>query len=428
MDQDRILKLLISKISPALGCTEPAALAYAGALAAQYTSGQFKRIHVIVDKNLYKNCLRVTIPGTELKGLEYAVALGIIGGKPKHRLEVLSDLSSKEIREAERLVSSGIIDLEIKPGSGLYISVIVNSEMDEACCKIEGNHSRVTLLECNGNKLSLTELNCDQKADDTDWLTIPDIFKFIHSIPIDALNFLDEARQMNYDLALIGINDRNSSNIGPVLNTWHQGDLEFECLANYARSLTAAGCDARMNGKPHPVMALDGSGNQGIASLVPIYTITEALELNQEVSLRAFALSCLVTLYIKSKLGLLTAVCGCAVAAGAGVSAAVTYTYGGDDKQIEAAIINLIGGLACIICDGAKGSCAFKIAIAVGAAFDSAKLALNNRRILPGDGIADSSIEGTVDNLVIITREGMQNLDDTLVQLLGGKIYLNEDF
>jgi len=428
MKQNWMLSLLKQKLSPALGCTEPAALAYAGALAGKYVQGRILQVQVRVDKNLYKNCLRVTIPGTGLKGLDYAVALGITGGKPEYKLEALCDLSDAAISNAEEMVSNGMVKLKIQAETGLYISVLVESENDSVHCIIEGSHSEVTLLEHNGQKLKLPDLDQETVVDYNKGFSIDEIVEFSRSIPAEALDFLAEARKLNHDLALIGLGDQDKNFVGPALNSWTKDDLGFDHLSGYARSLAAAGCDARMSGRRKTVMALAGSGNQGITAIVPVYAVVEALGLDREVGLRALALSCLVTLYIKSKLGLLTPVCGCAIAAGAGVSAAITYIYGGDDSQVKAAVTNLVGGLAGMICDGAKGSCAFKIAIAVGAAFDSAKLALNNKRILPGDGIVGSTIEGTVDNLVIITREGMQDLDDTLVRVLGGRIYLPENF
>ncbi len=426
MSHAAILQLLQDQLFPALGCTEPAALAYAGALVRGEASGKINSIQLYVDKNFYKNCLRVTIPKTSLKGLDYAIALGIVGGNPEYRLEALQDIDTNHIREAQRLVSSGLIEVNIREGEGLYIEVSLQTEMGQARCRIEGHHSQITLLERNARQILVREKGRYEVSSLKPELSLDLILDFVRQVSVESLDFLEQGRQMNLNAAFMGLSTPAENYFGAAMFNWNEGGLAYEQVAGYAKALVAAACDARMSGKAQSVMAVAGSGNQGITATVPVAALSKALNISRESTLKAIALSYLTTYHIKSKIGLLSSVCGCAIAAGAGVSAAVVFLFGGTDQKIHFAVNNLIGGLAGMICDGAKGGCAFKISIATGAAFDAAALALKNICIQPEDGIVASDVEQTIDNLAFITNEGMNNLDNTLVKMMRVQVQSKE--
>lgn len=418
IDNKIFSRILKDQTFPALGCTEPAALAYAGALARERIEGEIKSVKVMVDKNFYKNCLRVTIPKTHLKGIEYAVALGILSGNPAYRLEVLRDINEDDIKEAAVLAGSGVITVNIGPVNHLFIEVSIETSVGSARCRIEKEHTCVTLIEQDGQAVFSGGSGFGETGDSIKMLSIENILQFIHQVPVEEIEFLSVGWEMNLKIALEGIKNRQAYFFGGALkDVYGTGDSLIN-IAGYAKALTAAACDARMGGLNHSVMAVAGSGNLGIASIVPVVAVSKASRVSREKTLRAIALSQLITIYIKTKIGVLTPACGCAVAGGVGAGAALTYILGGNDGEIRLAMNTTIGGLAGMICDGAKGGCAMKLAITVSTAFDAAVLARQGITIQDSDGIVAADVEKSIANLSFITVEGMRCLDDSLIQVM----------
>ncbi len=424
MDKKEVLKILKDNIQSALGCTEPAALAYAASLAGEKISGEIKSIEVLVDNSFYKNCLRVTIPKTNLKGLDYAVALGVIGGKPQYKLNVLRDISESDVAKAIEIARSSIIKINVRKCPGFYISVYIEADNGSGCCTIMGNHTNVVRLEHNGETMicgpAITG-SCD--IDAVHGLDLVSILKFVHEIDVEDLIFLKDSWEINMRIAREGLKENGKGYFGIALQKIYN-DLEVNlpatntCLSARIKAFTAAACDARMDGLNYPVVAIAGSGNQGIAAVVPVAVYSEMKSIPPKRVLRAIALSALVTIYIKSKIGTLTPICGCAIAASAGSSASMAYLLGGGDLDIYSAIINVIGGLTGMICDGAKGSCALKLAIAASTAFDAAHLAIQGVVIQSADGIIGNDAENTISNVRYLVNSGMKHVDEAIVCII----------
>ncbi len=420
MHDDTIIDILQSKVFPTLGCTDPVVVAYGASLARDAIKGRITKVSITVDKNIYKNAHRVTIPKTNLQGLTYACALGLLGGKPQYQMQVLQDIDEQDIARAIDLVESKVITTNVRKQPGLFVEITLLT--DEGCsrCRIEGSYTNITLLEAD-NQTILTAKKSDRiEKDHPDLceLTIDRIFKFVDQCPLEKLAFIEDGCKMNLNIAEAGLLKYNGRYFGQGIKKIAG---EYTCEDNpimCAKILTAAAADMRMDGADLPVMATAGSGNQGITGLVPIVAVAKLNNSSRESTIRAASLSHLITIYIKERIGILSQVCGCSVAAGAGASAGIAYLLGGDQATAEGAVTTTVGGLAGIICDGAKSSCAFKLSISAGIAVEAALLALEGVGITARDGIVAGTLEQTIENLAFISREGMSDVDDSILRLM----------
>lgn len=420
---------LLKKITlPAMGCTEPAALAYAAALARDYITAEVKSINLVVDKKFYKNCRRVVIPKSSLKGLDYALALGLVAGKPEYKLEVFRDINADDIKKAEALVARGVIDIDVSEHETLYIDVAIITAHETARCCIEGSHDGVTYLgkigaviNCSDHDGKMKPINQDSVSELEEPLDLQSIIVFSSQVPIEELSHLEEGCEMNYKAALFGMAEPEDHYfcLGLSGNTeLNDRDLSDPNLINYAKRLTTAASDVRLSGKACSIMSIAGSGNLGITSTLPILAVSKQLGLGKEQTLRAVALSQLVTYYIKKKVGVLSSVCGCAVAGGVGAGAGMVLLLKGSERAIMDSITNMLGTVAGMLCDGAKESCALKVSIATGAAIESANLALKGISIPASDGFIGSDIEKTLDNFATLSNQGMKNLENVLIEII----------
>ncbi len=417
---DTIIDILHSRIFPTLGCTDPVVVAYGASLTRSAVNGKVKSVIVTVDRNIYKNALRVVIPKTKLQGIAYACALGLIGGKHQYQLQVLKEINDRDIAEAAALVEKQLITINIRKQPGLFVEISLDTDSGSSRCRIEGSYTNITLLEANNEPIRQNkEFNHIKKNyPDLAHLTTDRIFTFIRDCPLGKLNFLEEGCRMNLEIAEEGLRKSEGAYFGQGIMKI-AGDCSGEVDAIiYAKMLTAAAADMRMDGIDMPVMATAGSGNQGITGLVPVAAIAKLKRLNREKTIRAAALSHLITIYIKERIGIVSQVCGCSVAAGAGASAGVAYLLGGGQKAIENAVTNTVGGLAGMICDGAKRGCALKLSISAGTAVEGALLALQEIVIPARDGIVADNLEQTIENLAYIFRVGMEDLDDSILKLM----------
>jgi len=423
MDYSTITNLLKQISLPAMGCTEPAALAYAVATARSLLSSEAKSIKVVVDKKFHKNCRKVMIAKTALKGLDYAIAFGYLAGKPEYELEIFRDLQDENIKTAEELVARGLIKVEVSNAAELHIDVTVVTETEKARCLIEKSHSNVTVLELNNQPISGLRKNETAEYSSNGafkMLSLSLIIDYINNVGIDQLEHLEAGCKMNFDAASAGLEQPDCDYFSLAMSRQHRveaSELSDSDLVNYAKLLTTAACDVRLSGKPCSIMSLVGSGNLGITSMVPILAAGKMLQTERELILRAIALSQLVTYYIKQKIGVLSSVCGCAVAGGVGAAAGLVYLRGGNEAMIYEAINNMLGIVAGMICDGAKKSCAMKVSIATSAAFESAILALKGISIDPGDGFIEADIEQTLENFKVLSVEGMKEIEDILLNI-----------
>ncbi|MDC1106294.1 L-serine ammonia-lyase, iron-sulfur-dependent, subunit alpha [Prolixibacteraceae bacterium] len=419
--QHQILELLKSEVAPAMGCTEPIAVALAAAKATELLGCKPTHITISVSRNILKNAMGVGIPGTGMRGIPIAAAMGAFGGKSEKKLEVLADASEEDVAEAKKFVEGDNVSVEQKETSEmLYIECICKNGDNSATAIIKKEHTSFYELKVNCETISIhagEEADDHNPSDDDKMppLTIKRILEFTVSTDIEELEFLKDAVEMNLAVSKEGLTHKYGLQVGKkVMENVERGILS-PGLINYAQSKTCAASDARMAGCTLPVMTTTGSGNQGITATLPIVAVAERLMKSEEKMIRALALSNLVTIHIKSKLGKLSALCG-AMVAGTGASAGITYLMGGNCKQIEAAIQNMAGGLTGMICDGAKLGCSLKISAAVNQAIQLALLAIDDVCIGDTDGIIDHDVEKTIANVAEIGSQGMQETDRMILE------------
>jgi len=419
MTNSILLDILKDQVTPALGCTEPIAVALAVAKAKETLGNLPERIEIKVDRNIFKNALAVGIPGTDEKGLHMAVALALVAGKSEYSLEVLKDITEKDVLKAQEIISNNIIHVTIAEEIvGLYVEVIALSLQGKTRVMIKDKHDNIVLVEKNGEvifKKEETTANKVSLRENIRKMNIKDFKEFVDQVDINHLDLVAQGIEMNKKMAEAGMN----SKYGKVLSEGNCAqDMDYK---DYAKYLTSTASYARMSGYPLPVMSCAGSGNHGLTAILPVVAVGEKKQVDRDEIIRGVALSLLVTIYVKSYTGTLTPVCGCGVAAGVGASAGVAYILGGTLEQIEGAIKNMIGTLAGIICDGGKPGCAFKLSISADAALESALMALNDIVISSYDGIVDETAEKTIQNLGKVSTEGMVNTDETILEVMLGK-------
>lgn len=426
MNQALLIDLLKKEILPTMGCTEPGAVALAAAYAREALKEEtVKKINVTVNANVYKNGVAVGIPGTGETGFFIAAALGVIKGYPERQLAVLADVLPRELEKAREMVAQNIIEVQVdEEKESLWIQVRLETDRGWSQAVIAEKHTQVISIQRNGEELfsqgSLQEgegLDHRQvlKGDD---LRIVHLVEAVEAMPLEQLEFLFAGVEMNLLAAKAGIEKRLGMGIGAVYDEMVDNGLMSKDLVNYAKILTAAAADARMSGESVAVMSSAGSGNHGITVILPVYAVADKLGAPREKLLRAVALSHLITVYIKIYTGSLSALCGCAVAAATGATAAITWLMGGQITQMEAAMKNLIANLTGMICDGGKVGCALKLSTAAATAVESSLLAQKNIVVPDTNGIIADGIEQTIRNLGKISNPGMIVTDKVILDVM----------
>lgn len=417
-----LVSILKREVVPALGCTEPIAVALAAATAKSKVQGEIQSINIQVSPNIYKNGMAVGIPGVDKVGLEIAAALGAVAGNPLLKLEVLANLSMDKIQQALQFVDENKIDTEINCDNGtLYIEVEVQTDKGIGNCKIRKRHEDISCIEVNGK--IIFENNEEGQADkgyikDLQQISIEDLIKKIEEIPFCTLEFMLEGAKMNKAIAKVGLDKGLGMGVGASILRGIKNGVFSDDIYQRTVLLTAAGSDARMSGYQMPVMSSAGSGNHGLTAILPVVAVAEMKNLGDEKLARALAISHLVTVYIKSFTGNLSALCGCAVAAATGASVAIVWLLGGTYEQMGGTIKNMIADVTGVICDGAKTGCAFKLSTAAGVALKSAYLALDNVIATEDNGIVAQSVEQTIKNLGRIGTPGMIETDREILDVM----------
>ena len=434
-----IKELLRTEVAPALGCTEPIAIALATAAAASLISEDtIERIEIWVDPNIYKNGIAVAIPGTQgLTGLDLAAAIGAMGGEPERGLEVLEPITEDAVDAAQVLVASGRVTVNLlQDQQGLYIRARVAGNGNSATCIIRDYHDNIVSLELNDSTVRDSRLQRkeDKGRSDIDprdletWLkqlSLGDLMRLVDDLDDEDLAFLEEGIRYNVRLAEYGLKFGSGLGIGKTLERLVRQKLMKKDMVLAARILTSAASDARMQGVKLPAMSSAGSGNHGLTAVLPIWAVKDYIDSNMQSVLEAVCLSHVITAYVKAHTGRLTAICGCSVAAGAGATAGITYLLGGDQKHIAGAIMNLTEDLAGVICDGAKAGCSLKLATAAGTAVQSALFALQGVHVQATDGIISASPETTMKNVGELSVRGMVEADRTILKIMLDKQFGN---
>lgn len=420
--QKELLKLLRKGITPATGCTEPIAVAYAVARAKEQAEGDLESINVQVDSNIYKNGLMVTIPGTKEKGLIAAAAFGFVAGDSKKGFRVIEDLADEDIIRAKQLMEQKKIVLKLKRDyKGLYINVILVTRKEKVRVIVLDTHLNIVSIEkIDKNRHFKPYIKKEQNDNSSTYqiqsYTLEDFLQFSDEVSFGEISFLEDGVEMNLKIAQEGLTIK--SGVGAKLTEMIKEGLIFDNMITQAQILCAAASEARMSGSKLPVMSTAGSGNHGITAFLSNYAVAEKQKLPKEKLIRSLALTNLITFFIKSYTGILSAMCGCGVAAGIGASAGVVYLLGGNKEKILGALYNMVGSISGVICDGAKEGCAYKLALASGWAIQSALLALKGAIIHSSDGILDPDFKQLFKNLGYICDPGMVSTDKAILKIM----------
>ena len=423
-EREQIINLINYEVVPAIGCTEPIAVALCVSKATELLGQRPESIDVLLSANILKNAMGVGIPGTDMMGLPIAIALGSIIGKSEYGLEVLKDSNPKAVEEGKKMIDQNIINISLKSKikEKLYIEVI---------CKEEGNFSKAIICSGHTNFVYLCrndEVFLDKKKsvskcyESTDVkLNLKKVYDFATTTPLDEIRFILESGKMNMSAAERSLKGSYGHELGKILRNSSSkdsflGDNTFSNILSY----TSAACDARMGGAMIPVMSNSGSGNQGITATLPVVIYAHDKNKSEEELTRALILSHLTVIYIKQSLGRLSALCGCVVAA-TGSSCGITYLMGGDYIKISYAVQNMIANITGMICDGAKPSCALKLASGVSTAIFSAIFAMEGKCVTSVEGIIDTDVDKSIQNLTTIGTIGMNETDKVVLDIMTHK-------
>jgi L-cysteine desulfidase len=421
---DEILSLIKREVVPAIGCTEPIAVALAVAKAKEVLNEPVLRIEANLSSNILKNSMGVGIPGTGMIGLPIAMAMGAVIGKSEYGLEVLKDTNSSALKEAKKLVAAKktTVNLKREVPDNLYIEAICYGAGNVAKAIICGNHSNIVYADLNGKVLldELANFNQRQAESEEVALNFDIVCDFAMSTPLADLEFILQAAELNTKAASESENGNYGHSVGKILqdgtNSYIMGDNLFSRIV----SSTSSACDVRMAGAMIPVMSNSGSGNQGITATLPVLTFAKEKEKSEEELIRALTISHLMLIYIKRNLGRLSGLCGVTVA-GIGSSCGITYLMGGSRRQIGYCIINMIGNITGVICDGAKPSCSLKASSAASSATISAMMAMDNKVVSSQEGIVGTDVDKTIRNLTMIGSVGMEETDKLVLDIMTGK-------
>ena len=427
MIQDLALKVLHQHTFLTLGCTDPVAIGLAVAHACRFAEGNIRRIVVRLDRNVYKDSVSVGIPGTHSVGIDLAVALAVLKGKPEYGLELFKDVEAGDIEQAKAFLKDHEVSFEIdKEAKGIRITASVETEKGLYETLIEGAHDLLkekkvdgrTIYRSNSNDADSTPSNLDS-LESLRELTILEIAEIVEAFEPQDLLFLLQGVTKNLQAAQVGLTEQVGLGLGRSLQSLVKETVLPDSIINRIRILVASAADARMGGVKVPIFGCFGSGNHGITFFITVGEIGRYLGKSEDAVAKALALGLLVMGVIKTRTGILTPHCGCAVAAGTGASAAVAYLLGGTLRQIENAIQLMTANLTGMLCDGAKYGCALKIATSAGVAIETAYLAVNAAVILPkGNGIVGDIFQETMDNLKVMTDQGMKNVDQAVLDIL----------
>ena len=411
------IQILKEELIPAMGCTEPIALAYAAAVARKTLGEMPDKVVVEASGSIIKNVKSVIVPNTgHLKGINAAAAAGIVAGDPDKQLEVIATVSQEQIRQMKQFMEEVPIQVvHMEDGCTFDIIVTVFSGKSYAKVRIANFHTNIVLIEKNGEVLKSEAVSDDSEEGLTDrtLLDMEHIWDFAMTADIDDVKaLLDQQVAFNVAIAEEGIKNDYGANIGKVLL-----DMDGNNVRVRAKAMAAAGSDARMNGCEMPVVINSGSGNQGITTSVPVVVYAKELGVSEEKRYRALILSNLTTIHVKTPIGRLSAYCG-AVGAGAGAGAGIAYLCGGGLKEVEHTVVNALAIVSGIVCDGAKASCAAKIAAAVDAGILGYNMYLRGQQFRGGDGIVSKGVENTLQNVGRLGKDGMKETNEEIIKIM----------
>lgn len=422
-ERKQLIALVQREVIPAIGCTEPVAVALAVSKASELLTGKTEKVTVYLSANVLKNAMGVGIPGTGMIGLPIAVALGALVGKSEYKLEVLKDSTPAAVEKGKAMITARKITIQLKEdiAEKLYIEAVCEAGEEQGVAIISGEHTNFVYLAKGGTVLlDKQQDNREEKADEDIRLNLRKVYDFSMTAPLEEIRFILKSAELNRNAAERAFEGDYGHALGKTMKGKYERQVMGDCVFSHILSYTSAACDARMAGAMIPVMSNSGSGNQGIAATLPVVIYAEDSHKNEEELIRALMLSHLTVIYIKQSLGRLSALCGCVVAA-TGSSCGITYLMGGTYEQISFAVKNMIANLTGMICDGAKPSCAMKLTSGVSTAVLSAMMAMENKCVTSVEGIIDEDVDKSIQNLTLIGSQGMDETDRLVLKIMTGK-------
>lgn len=420
-----LTELIKSDMKPALGVTEPGAIAFAVSTAKAHIKGTVKRVGLRLNSGMYKNAFTCGIPGTSEVGNYYAAALGAVAADPKKGLECLEGIGKAEEEAAGEMIKAGMISVSMSSiTSRIFIEATVTGETSEAVVTIQDAHTNITKITENGTVVFEKEANAAQESKEATPLihqyTLAQMVEYVNTVSAQELDFIKEAYKVNYELLQEGLKSPKTT-YGPYLLKKNGGVLVSEDERKTASLFCNGAIEARVIGLSKPAMSITGSGAHGIIATMPLYAVYKINNYTDEQLLRATALSYLVCMYIKEYSGKLSAFCGCAIAAGTGMACALAWLKGAGAETMEKVINNMASSITGMICDGGNQGCTMKGIVAVDAAFDSVELAMDDVYIYNAHGINGATPEETMHNMGLIASPGMTGTEKTIVDILDGK-------
>ena len=423
LERQQIIALVKREVVPAIGCTEPMAVALCVARATEILGHRPEKVTALLSANILKNAMGVGIPGTGMIGLPIAIALGTLIGRSEYQLEVLKDCTPQAVNEGKQFIDEKRIHIALKDGieEKLYIEVICQAGTEQATAVIAGGHTDFRYLARNGEVLlDKQSVSAAEEEETAPELNLHKVYEFATTAPLDEIRFILETARINKAAAEQSFQGDYGHGLGKMLRGNYEHRIMGDSVFSHILSYTSGACDARMAGAMIPVMSNSGSGNQGISATIPVVVFAEENGKTEEELIRALMLSHLTVIYIKQSLGRLSALCGCVVAA-TGSSCGITWLMGGDYRQITYAVQNMIANLTGMICDGAKPSCALKVTTGVSTAVLSAIMAMENRTVTSVEGIIDEDVDRSIRNLTQIGTRGMNETDRVVLDIMTKK-------
>ena len=421
--REQIIALIKREVVPAVGCTEPMAVALCVSRATEALGCRPEKITALLSANILKNAMGVGIPGTGMIGLPISIALGALIGKSEYQLEVLKDITPEALEQGKQYIDEGRIDIQLKPEccDKLYVEAICEGGGHTATAVIQGAHTRFVRVTRDDEVLLDEQAGHSNDCDEGDIeLNLRLVYDFAMQTPVDEIRFILSTRDYNLKAAQESLKGNYGHCLGKTMDRPLSHGIFGDTIFSRILAKTASATDARMGGALIPVMSNSGSGNQGICATNPVAVYAIENENTEEETIRALTLSHLTAIYIKQSLGKLSALCGCVVAS-IGSSCGITYLMGGDYDRICHAVKNMIANLTGLICDGAKPSCALKITSGVSTALLSAVLAMEGRHVTSAEGIIDDDVDRSIHNLTSIGADAMCATDTMVLNILTNK-------
>ena len=421
--REAIVAMIKREVVPAIGCTEPIAVSLCVARATELLGSLPEKITARLSANILKNAMGVGIPATGMIGLPIAIALGALVGRSEYELEVLKDADDNAVARGKQYIDEDRIAIELKKGISekLYVEIEAVASEHRAVAVISGGHTNFVYLALDSEVLCDNRVaTAEVESEDEVVLSLRKVYDFAMTAPLEEIEFIEESMRLNKAAAESAFAGDYGHSLGKMLRRDREIKIMGDSVFSRILSYTASACDARMGGAKVPVMSNSGSGNQGITATLPVVVYGEECGATREQMIRALVLSHLTVIYIKQSLGRLSALCGCVVAA-SGSSCGITYLMGGGYDEVAIAVKNMIANLTGMICDGAKPSCALKLASGVSTAVLSAMMAMEGRCVSKLEGIIDEDVDRSIQNLTAIGRDGMNSTDEMILDIMTSK-------